>query len=213
MRKKLLILISILLINFSLAGCGNKSTESNNDKSSNATTENSDSTADNSNNNTEDVNKNDETSLPIKNENTTDSKEVKKKSCRFFYYHIDDNKYYYIDKDIEVVDNALVSSLTKELQNNNNNSKLVTLGKVNPTSATLDKQNDILKVYFNDDFKKATRLGTAAEVGLVTSIVNTYGYNFGVSKVAIYVNGKPHEDQRGAMGDYYTVDTSKATKL
>lgn len=209
MKNKILTLMLALLITFSLTGCANKSTESNNES-----TKDSNSITDNSNtNDEEDKNKNGETSLPIKDENSTDSKEIETKSCRFFYYHIDDDKYYYIDKEIKVVDNALVSALTKELQNNNNNSKLVTLGKVTPTSATLDKKNDILKVYFNDEFEKVTQLGSAAEVGLVTSIVNTYGHNFGVSKVAIYVDGKPHGDQRGGMGEYYTVDTSKAKEL
>lgn len=50
-------------------------------------------------------------------------------------------------------------------------------------------------------------LGTSSECALIDSIVYTYGYNYHVSKVALYVNGEAYVDPRGEMpGGYFTVD-------
>lgn len=207
MKKKFILLAYITLILFVLVGCGNEPSNNNNNSSNSSTTSEKSTT--------EDTNKDDQSSLPIKSENDKKTSERKEKSCRIFYYDINKDKQFYIDKNVEVTDGALVSALTNELKNNTYNNDFVLLSKeTNVTSATLDKNEGILKVYFNDSFKNSTNLGTAAEVELITSLVNTYGYNFNVKKVSIYVNGQIYVDPRGEMKNgYFTVDTSKAVEF
>lgn len=137
------------------------------------------------------------------------------KDYRIFYYDFPNEKMVYIDKKVKVTDGAVVNALTNELKNNNNNDGLFTLDPGTAvTSAKLDRDNDVLKVYFNESLNNSMNLGTKSQCELVNSIVYTYGYNYGVSKVAIYVNGEPFIDPRGSKPDgYYTVDTSGATEF
>ena len=137
------------------------------------------------------------------------------KDYRIFYYDFPNERMVYIDKKVKVTDGAVVNALTNELKNNNNNDGLFTLDPGTAvTSAKLDRDNDVLKVYFNESLNNSMNLGTKSQCELVNSIVYTYGYNYGVSKVAIYVNGEPFIDPRGSKPDgYYTVDTSGATEF
>lgn len=137
------------------------------------------------------------------------------KDYRIFYYDFPNEKMVYVDKKVKVTDGAVVNALTNELKNNNNNDGLFTLDpETAVTSAKLDRDNDVLKVYFNESLNNSMNLGTKSQCELVNSIVYTYGYNYGVSKVAIYVNGEPFIDPRGSKPDgYYTVDTSGATEF
>ena len=63
----------------------------------------------------------------------------------------------------------------------------------------------------NDDFTSALPLGTSSESGLISAIVNTYGYNYGLDKVAIYFGDTLYTGLKGELLEgYYTVNTEDA---
>lgn len=79
------------------------------------------------------------------------------------------------------------------------------------TSASLDEEKGILNIYFNESFYHSTNLGSDIEAGFIDALVNTYGYNYQVNKVAIFVEDKLYEDQRGPMPDGYFKTTLSET--
>lgn len=131
-----------------------------------------------------------------------------KENLRLYFFDTEKLKLYYIDKDIVVIDKAKINALTKAHQENKDNDKFLYLtNKVGVSSAKLD--GDILKIYFNEDFTKLMTLGTSTESGLVQSLVNTYGYNYKVNKVAIYFNNELYTGLKGDLPNgYFEVDTS-----
>lgn len=220
MRRKTLIIISIMLIACSFIACGsNKDKENGSDSSNKFQNEESNKADDTATNQQPDGVDKDTTTpqQPVDEENNNDTSETNKtveKNCRIFYYDFANDKMVYVNKNVEVVGGALVKALTNSLKDNSNNNDFITLNsETNVTSAKLDRDNDILEVYFDDSLNKSMNLGTNNQCELVDSIVYTYGYNYDVSKVAIYVNGETYIDPRGEMpGGYFTVDTSRATE-
>lgn len=132
--------------------------------------------------------------------------------CRIYYFNSSDFKLYYVDKKITVTNNALVTALTTELQNNSYNSDFITLTKkVGIKSANLDKQKGILTVKFNESYIEYMTLGNATETGLLSAILNTYAYNYGINKVAIYFDNELYTSLKGELPEgYFTVDSSTA---
>lgn len=182
MRKRIFTLLLSSLLVFSLVGCGSKETpKPEGEKTPPVTNE---------------TPKGDETS-----KKDEESKDTKKK-VKLFFFHMDEMKMVSVDEEIDVKEGALVTALTKAHQENKSDKNLVTLtDKVGVSSAKLD--GDVLKVYFNDDFTKYMNLGSASESGLVEGLVNTYGYNYNVKKVAIYCNGELYTGLRGELPEGY----------
>ena len=133
---------------------------------------------------------------------------------RLYYYDIEKDEMFYIDESVDVVDGAYINALTKGLKDNQNNEDFVTMNEETfVTSAKLDEESGVLNIYFNDSFYLSTNLGSGIEVGFINALVNTYGYNYNVDKVAVYVEGKLYEDQRGTMPNgYFPVTAESATK-
>lgn len=130
-----------------------------------------------------------------------------------FFFDSEKLNLYYVDKDLKVKDNALVSALTKELQTNTTSDTFLKLTpNVGIKSATLDKDKGILKVVFNKSYVNEMILGTATESGLLSSLVNTYGYNYGVNKVSIYFGDELYTSLKGDLPDgYFNTNFSDAT--
>lgn len=217
MKKKILVIISVILIAFNFVACGAKQ-EKGNDSDSSNNSQKEDSNKQNEAENDSKPSEGDkdkttpEAEVPVegeKNNVSQNEKGTKERDCRVFYYDFSNEEMVYINKKVKVIDGALVTALTNELKDNSANSGFITLDpETAVTSAKLDKENSILKVYFNETFNKSMNLGTAAQCELINSIVYTYGYNYDVDQVAIYVNGEPFIDQRGeATNGNYTVDT------
>lgn len=158
-------------------------------------------------------NNNSSNSNEIKDDNSSNSNEkIKKETCRLFFFDIKNLNMVYIDKEIEIVDNAKVNALTKAHQETKNENLLNLTDEVGVTSAKLN--DDILEVHFNESFTDKMTLGSATESGLAASLINTYGYNYNVTKVAIYINNELYTGLKGELEEgYYTVDFSDAQEF
>lgn len=181
MKKKITALLLSSLLVLSMVGCAEKENPKTEDTTKAPTTDSS---------KVDETNKKDDV-----------SKETKKK-IKLFFFDMDEMKIVSVDKEVMVKDGALVTALTKAHQENKSNENFVTLtDKVGVSSAKVE--DGILKVYFNDDFTKYMNLGSASESGLVEGLVNTYGYNFNVNKVALYCNGELYTGLRGELPEGY----------
>lgn len=137
---------------------------------------------------------------------------VENRKSRIYAFNREDLTLYYYDTTIEVTDNALVSALTKELQTNLPSDKFIALtDKSNITSATLDKDKSLLTIVFSDSYVDNMLLGSSTESGLLSSLICTYGYNYGVDNIAIYFNDTLYTSLKGDLEDgYFKVDYSNS---
>ena len=138
------------------------------------------------------------------------------KDCRVFYFNKVDLKTYCIDTNVKVTDNALVTALTEKLYSApNNNSNFVVLSKdYGVSSATLNYNTNILTVVFNENFIKNMDLSTEVANGVIGAIVNTYGYNYGIDKVAVYFGDELYTGIEGTSSSgYSTVNYADTLKL
>jgi hypothetical protein len=135
---------------------------------------------------------------------TTEKTSIKNVKCRFYFLAMTELKYYYIDKIIPVEDNALITALTKELQSTSYNKDFLSLtDKIKVKSAKLDETTGVLKIVFSGSYVDHMNLGTNTEAGLLTCLLATYGYNFGVDKVAIYFNDELYTSLKGDLPEGY----------
>ncbi|WP_315120193.1 GerMN domain-containing protein [uncultured Clostridium sp.] len=134
----------------------------------------------------------------------TEETSVKNTKCRLYFFNMSELKHYYIDKTLPIENNALITALTKELQNTSYNKDFLSLtDKVEVKSATLDEATGVLKVVFSDSYVDHMHLGSSTEGGLLTSLLATYGYNLGVDKIAIYFNDELYTCVKGDLPEGY----------
>ncbi|MGL5151363.1 MAG: GerMN domain-containing protein [Clostridium sp.] len=196
MVKKTLCTASLILLSVFFISCGkeNLNPQENSNGSSNVVIEN----ADNKEN-------------PKEDKNDTKPKS-EKKTVRLFFFDMEKMETYYVDEEVVVTDGALITAITSAIQNYNENENFVTLTKkVGVSKAKIE--DGILKVYLNDDFTKHMNLGSSSEGALISTLVNSYGYNLKVDKVAVYCNNELYTGLRGELPEgYYTVDYSNTTQ-
>ena len=151
-------------------------------------------------------------SYGVDSTNTSSEKsKIKTMKCRLFFFDGVNMQQYYIDKEIAVEDRAVIKALTKELQKAEqyDNNFLALSDKVEITSAKVE--NGVLKVEFSSDYTLDETLGSSTEDGLLNSLINTYGYNLGVDKVAIYFGNELYTGVKGELEPgYFKVDFSSA---
>ena len=151
-------------------------------------------------------------SYGVDSTNTSSEKsKIKSMKCRLFFFDGVNMQQYYIDKEIAVEDRAVIKALTKELQKAEqyDNNFLALSDKVEITSAKVE--NGVLKVEFSSDYTLDETLGSSTEDGLLNSLINTYGYNLGVDKVAIYFGNELYTGVKGELEPgYFKVDFSSA---
>lgn len=146
--------------------------------------------------------------------NSDQKLQTQQRMSRLYYYDVEQEQVFYIDEKVDVVDGAYINALTKALKNNQDNEDFVTINEDTfVTSAELDEEHGILNIYFNESFHLSTDLDENIEAGFIEALVNTYGYNYNVDKVAIYVENKIYKDQRGSVStDYFSVNADAATE-
>ena len=138
------------------------------------------------------------------------------RNCRVFYFNKVDLKTYCVDTNVKVTDNALVTALTEKLYSapNNNNNFVVLSKDYGVRSATLNYDTNVLTVVFNENFIKDMELSDEVANGVIGAVVNTYGYNYGVDKVAVYFGNQLYTGTDGtSSNEYSTVNYSDVLKL
>ena len=127
------------------------------------------------------------------NTSSNPSSDTVSKNCRIFYYNCDKDNYFYIDKTLEVTDNALLSALTTALKSADSNKLMILNEDVYVKSGKLDQENNLISVDLSPSYYNILRrVGSSSESGMLHSMAYTYGYNYGVDKVIITVDGKPY---------------------
>lgn len=204
MNKRMLSLLLTFFVSLFLISCTIINTSNNKSDNQNQNSNKNNSNTNHSENNTSNNSNSSNNTTPTKDSNINNKNLIETINCRLFFFNSEKLNLYYVNKDLEVKDNALVSALTKELQTNTTSDTFLKLTpNVGIKSATLDKDKGILKVVFNKSYVDEMILGTATEGGLLSSLVNTYGYNYGVNKVAIYFEDELYTSLKGDLPEGY----------
>ena len=199
-KKKILVVLSILTLSLTLISCNEGMKKTNNDSEISPQINNLESTPDVSNdkassNNTEDI----------------EDKLVR----LYFYDSVSDNIIYY-DDTIKVTDKALTNALLDALKapSKSNVTPLIP-ENVNITSTKLDKDNNLFTIDFPSDFVAQMNLGSGPESNTLKALVNTIGYNYKVDNVIITLAGKPYESGHILMseGESFKVSLSDSIEL
>lgn len=167
------------------------SNEKNTSDNSNKTDKNTGSNKDDTNtiskseNNTQEINSN-----VSKNESGSSSKKEVDQEIRLYVYDAVSGESMYTMKNITIVDGALVSAIINALKDDSSNNFTALNSEIQVKSAKLEKDKDLLTVDFGEKFLNNMDLGGGVEMGMLQSVVNSLGYNFGVSNVCITVNGE-----------------------
>lgn len=136
------------------------------------------------------------------------------KAIRLFFYEPSSDKKVYTIENVEVNDGAIVTATINSLKDNKNTNFVKLDKSVLVRSAKLDKARGTLDVDFNKSILP-NNIGGGVESSFLTSIVNTLGYNLGVSKVRITINGEGYSSGHTELkdGEYFSVDYSGWTKI
>ncbi len=191
--KKIILLICCVFLTFSTCSCSstNKSNKEKDPDLTNSLTDvdpNNDVPSDDNNDNNSDL------------DNTPIEKDI---TCRIFLFDSTTLTPYYIDKTISTTTDNLSNALIKELQTSHGDDFLTLTDEITLTSSSLDEDTGILKITFSDDFSSYMPLGSSTESMLVSSIVNTLGYNLKSDKVAIYFGDTLYTGLRGELPEGY----------
>ena len=125
-----------------------------------------------------------------KNESSSSSKKEVDQEIRLYVYDAISGESMYTMKNITIVDGALVSAIINALKDDSSNNFTALNPEIQVKSAKLEKDKDLLTVDFGEKFLNNMDLGGGVEMGMLQSVVNSLGYNFGVSNVCITVNGE-----------------------
>ena len=125
-----------------------------------------------------------------KNESSSSYKKEVDQEIRLYVYDAISGESMYTMKNITIVDGALVSAIINALKDDSSNNFTALNPEIQVKSAKLEKDKDLLTVDFGEKFLNNMDLGGGVEMGMLQSVVNSLGYNFGVSNVCITVNGE-----------------------
>ena len=131
--------------------------------------------------------------IPYSKDSYDNSSVKKTVNSRIYYYNCNDDMFYYTNKNIEVLDGALVTALTNELKNAPDENLFSFGNDLAIRSAKLDKDTNILTVDLSQSYYNLlSKFGSGSESSALKVLALTYGYNYGIDKVIILVNGKPY---------------------
>lgn len=202
MKKRILSIILICFSIFLFIGCSENKADKNNEK------DNIEASSPETNNKNEENKEDNKENV----EGSTTDKTVSK-SLRLYFYNAVDDKNIYLSKDVSVTNGEIVTAIVNELKNPSD-SYVGINPKARVSSAKIDKEASLLTVDFNDSIINGT-LGGGVESSFIQSVVNTLGYNLGVSKVRITINGKGYSSGHINLGsnDYFNVSSDGWTEV
>lgn len=207
MKKKLLVILSILIFSLMLISC-NKEISKPNAEPDSSQNDNINTTVDEA----KDILPESQTT----DTNNTDVVKKENKSVRLYFYDVVNDNIVYYDDTIEVTDKAVTTALINALKHPTNPDVTPAIAKnISLTSAKLDKENNIFTMDFKDNFVSEMNLGSGSESNTLRTIVNTIGYNFKVDNVIITLGGKPYSSGHILMndGESFKVSLDNVIKL
>ena len=223
MKKRIL---SIILISFSMllfTSCSENNVDKNNEQdhveasSPETDIKNEDNKEDLSDSNTGKTEEKQDTNVSVlPPEKTTDKVEKEEtpikpktisKTLRLYFHDPMSNKKIYLSKNVNITDNAIVTAIINEFKNPPNSSYVAINPNAGVSSAKVNKEANLLTVDFNNSILTKT-FGSGIEGYFLQGVVNTLGYNLGVSNVRITINGKGYSSGHIDLGssDYFSVN-------
>ncbi|MFR5641990.1 MAG: GerMN domain-containing protein [Clostridium paraputrificum] len=223
MKKRIL---SIILISFSMllfTSCSENNVDKNNEQdhveasSPETDIKNEDNKEDLSDSNTGKTEEKQDTNVSVlPPEKTTDKVEKEEtpikpktisKTLRLYFHDPMSNKKIYLSKNVNITDNAIVTAIINEFKNPPNSSYVAINPNAGVSSAKVNKEANLLTVDFNNSILP-NNIGGGVEGAFIQGVVNTLGYNLGVSNVRITINGKGYSSGHIDLGssDYFSVN-------
>lgn len=223
MKKRIL---SIILISFSMllfTSCSENNVDKNNEQdhveasSPETDIKNEDNKEDLSDSNTGKAEEKPDTNVSVlppekttdkvKKEETPATPKTVSKSLRLYLYNPASDKYIYLSKNVNITDNAIVTAIINEFKNPPNSSYVAINPNAGVSSAKVNKEANLLTVDFNNSILP-NNIGGGVEGAFIQRVVNTLGYNLGVSNVRITINGKGYSSGHIDLGssDYFSVN-------
>ena len=223
MKKRIL---SIILISFSMllfTSCSENNVDKNNEQdhveasSPETDIKNEDNKEDLSDSNTGKTEEKQDTNVSVlPPEKTTDKVEKEEtpikpktisKTLRLYFHDPMSDKKIYLSKNVNITDNAIVTAIINEFKNPPNSSYVAINPNAGVSSAKVNKEANLLTVDFNNSILP-NNIGGGVEGAFIQGIVNTLGYNLGVSNVRITINGKGYSSGHIDLGssDYFSVN-------
>lgn len=136
---------------------------------------------------------------------------------RVYYPEANDTGSSYVNKLINFKTNGNIKNMLEELLKNPESDRLLAPiskdTKIN--SIKLNRDTWTLNVDMSEGFIKDMNAGSAYEVEIINSIVNSLGEFYDVEKVYISVEGEPYESGHLKLleNEYFTVNTSEIKEL
>ncbi|MDB2105636.1 GerMN domain-containing protein [Clostridium paraputrificum] len=223
MKKRIL---SIILISFSMllfTSCSENNVDKNNEQdhveasSPETDIKNEDNKEDLSDSNTGKTEEKQDTNVSVlPPEKTTDKVEKEEtpikpktisKTLRLYFHDPMSDKKIYLSKNVNITDNAIVTAIINEFKNPPNSSYVAINPNAGVSSAKVNKEANLLTVDFNNSILP-NNIGGGVEGAFIQGVVNTLGYNLGVSNVRITINGKGYSSGHIDLGssDYFSVN-------
>lgn len=129
------------------------------------------------------------------------------KTLRLYFHDPMSDKKIYLSKNVNITDNAIVTAIINEFKNPPNSSYVAINPNAGVSSAKVNKEANLLTVDFNNSILP-NNIGGGVEGAFIQGVVNTLGYNLGVSNVRITINGKGYSSGHIDLGssDYFSVN-------
>lgn len=148
-----------------------------------------------------------QTPTKVEKEETPTKPKTVSKTLRLYFHDTMSDKKIYLSKNVNITDNAIVTAIINEFKNPPNSSYVAINPNAGVSSAKVNKEASLLTVDFNNSILTKT-FGSGIEGYFIQGLVNTLGYNLGVSNVRITINGKGYSSGHMDLGssDSFNVD-------
>lgn len=137
--------------------------------------------------------------------------------ARFYYPLYKDIKTVYENRDIKFSTNDEIERILEDRLKKPSSDKLIPSISANTkiNSVKLDRGNKIVRVDFSEELLTEMNAGSAMEIEILKSIVNTFCNYYGVEKVYISTEGNPYSSGHFSItkDEYFTLDETDVEKF
>lgn len=135
---------------------------------------------------------------------------------RYFYYDVVNDKSLYKEVSFaQQEESKLKANIEENLRKVPSKNFIAIKPAIKINKIELIKDKALLHIDFSSNFVKEMNLGSGPETLFLQSIVNTLGYNYGVSEVMITLDGKPYSSGHIFMknGETFKVGYENSVKI